>query len=99
MQITPPGTTDYFAFVDIPSRVDVLNLSFPYCYFKQTMEDFCCLENRSLCPLKPRANSRINPYVYCIVSEIVCIIILFVSLCVYETFLRISGHKTISLRG
>jgi hypothetical protein len=69
--VTPPGTTDYFANVDIPSR-EMMNLTHPYCFFKEAMETWCCGENRSECPLEPRANSRITPYTYCLITEVVC---------------------------
>lgn len=78
-KFAPPGFTFYVANIDIPSR-EVMNLSHPHCYFKEQMETYCCGENRSLCPLEPRANSRIKPYSYCLVSEIVCSIYLSLSL-------------------
>jgi hypothetical protein len=71
-QVSPPGTIYYFANIDIPSR-EMLNLTSPYCYFKEIMEDWCCGDNKSAClPLQPRANSRLVPYSYCIVTEKVC---------------------------
>jgi hypothetical protein len=73
--VTPPGYTDYLANIEIPSH-EVLNLSFPYCFFKQEMEDWCCGENRSAClPVQPRANSRLVPYSYCFITEKVCCVI------------------------
>lgn len=71
-KVTPPGFTTFIANIDIPSR-EVLNLTIPHCYFKETMETWCCGENKSACPLNPFQNSRITPYSYCIVSEIVCV--------------------------
>jgi hypothetical protein len=45
-----------------------LNLSFPYCKFRQTVFNWCCNYSEKICPPDPNT-SVVDIYSYCIISE------------------------------
>lgn len=45
-----------------------LNLSFPYCKFRQTVFNWCCNSSEKVCPPDPNT-SFVDIYSYCIISE------------------------------